>query len=242
LWRIIMAKNYYSILGVSSSASPDEVRSAYRRLSKEFHPDHYSGGSKIFQEIHQAYLVLGNPERRRQYEQGVTKIPIRVPARPQSYREPEPLIPEDGPHAEKPIDMGKISPVRSFHSFTPSMDEIFDWFWDNYTSLNQPKSGRIEQLTLEVPLTAEQALRGGNARVMVPARAVCPTCRGYGGVGPYECTRCAGEGAISGEVPIYIAFPPGLVKDHAVMIPLDRFGIRNLKLTVLFRPTDVDRI
>ena len=90
---------------------------------------------------------------------------------------------------------------------------------------------------MEVTLTPEQARRGGNARIMVPAQAVCPTCRGQGGVGFYECGRCAGEGVISGEMPISVSFPPGLVKDHAVMIPLDRFGIRNVHVTVLFRPT-----
>jgi hypothetical protein len=57
-------------------------------------------------------------------------------------------------------------------------------------------------------------------------------------VGPYECARCAGEGAITGEVPVSIAFPSGLNEDHAVMIPLERYGIRNLYLTVVFRPSD----
>ena len=74
----------------------------------------------------------------------------------------------------------------------------------------------------------------------IPAQAVCPTCRGYGGVGFYECARCAGEGVISGEMPISVSFPPGLAKDHAVMIPLDRFGVPNTHITVLFRPTDSD--
>jgi molecular chaperone DnaJ len=71
-------------------------------------------------------------------------------------------------------------------------------------------------MTLEVTLTPEQARRGGNARIILPARAVCPTCRGHSGVGLYECLRCAGE------MPISVAFPPGLTKDHAVVIPLDR--------------------
>ena len=75
---------------------------------------------------------------------------------------------------------------------------------------------------------------------MVPARAVCPACRGQGGVGLYECLRCAGEGVISGEVPVTVSFPPGLTHDHAVMIALDRFGIRNLHITVLFRPTGIE--
>ena len=229
-----MAKSYYAILGVSSGATADEIRSAYRRLVKEFHPDHYAGGSEVFRDIQEAYSVLADVERRRQYERSIKKARVRAPVGGARYPEPEPLIPE-----EEPIDIGEISPVRSFQTFAPSFDEIFDWLWHNFSSLDQPKSARIQHLTLEVPLTAEQALCGGNARIMVPARAVCPTCHGCGGVGLYECSRCAGEGAIAGEVPISIAFPPGLTKDHAVMIPLDRFGIRNLQLTVIFRPTGV---
>jgi DnaJ-class molecular chaperone len=152
-----------------------------------------------------------------------------------TYPEPEPLIPE-----RDPVDIGEISPVRSFQSFTPSFDEIFDWLWRNFSDITQPKSARVQNLTLEVTLTAEQARRGGNARIMAPAQAVCPACRGHGGVGFYECARCAGEGIISGEMPLSVAFPPGLTKDHAVMIPLDRFGIRNVHITVLFRPTGID--
>lgn len=230
-----MAKSYYAILGIRSSAAADEIRASYHRLAREFHPDHHSGGSEIFQEIQEAYSVLGNPQRRHQYEKHITKTPLKRPVKPEPYPESEPVTPEQGP-----VDIGKISPVRSFQSFTPSFDEIFDWLWANFSSLDQPKSGRVENLTVEILLTAEQANSGGTARVMVPARALCPTCRGYGGAGPYECVRCAGEGAIVGEVPLCVAFPPGLAQDHAVMIPLDRFGIGNLHLTVLFRPSGAD--
>ena len=227
-----MAKNYFTILGISPTATADEIRSTYRRLVKEFHPDYYAGGSETFRDIQEAYSVLGNTRRRREYERKISKVSLRRPLGRTRYPEPEPLIPE-----ERPIDIGEISPVRSFQSFSSSYDEIFDWLWHNFSSLEQPKSGRVKELTLEVTLTPEQARRGGNARIMVPAQAVCPTCRGQGGVGFYECTRCVGEGAISGEMPLSVAFPPGLTKDHAVMIPLDRFGIRNTHITVLFRPT-----
>jgi molecular chaperone DnaJ len=231
-----MAKSYFIILGVSPGATDDEIKSAYRRLAKEFHPDHYAGGNETFREIQEAYSVLGNVRRRREYEQQISKKPINVSVkRPTHYPEPEPLIPEP-----RPIDVGAISPVRSFQTFSPSFDEVFDWLWSNFSSLTRPKSGRIQNVTFEVPLTREQAFRGGTARVMVPAKSVCPTCRGYGGIGLYECSRCAGEGEISGEMPVSISFPPGLTKDHAVMIPLDRFGIRNLHMTVLFRPTDAN--
>jgi DnaJ-class molecular chaperone len=232
-----MAKSYYAILEVRSNASPAEIRSAYRRLAKEFHPDHYRGGSKPFRKIQEAYAVLGNPDRRKAYENSLSEVRIRRSTvyAPHPRKEPEPLVPD-----EKPVDMGDISPVRSFETFRPSYDEIYDWLWDNFSSIAQSKTERVQSLTLEVPLTRQQAQRGGNARVMVPARSICPICRGYGNVGLYECYRCAGEGAISGEIPISIAFPPGLKQDHSVIVPLERFGIRNLHLTVLFRPGEVN--
>jgi DnaJ-class molecular chaperone len=227
-----MAKSYFAILGISSGSTADEVRSAYRRLAKEYHPDHYSGSSDRFRDIQEAYSVLGNNRRRREYEQNIRKATPKKSFRSTDYPEPEPLIPE-----QRPVDLGNISPVRSFQSFTPSFDEIFDRLWSSFSDLTQPKSGHVQNLTLEVTLTPEQARRGGNARIMVPSQAYCPACRGDGSVGYYECPRCAGEGVISGEMPIAVSFPPGLTKEHAVMIPLDRFGIRNVHVTVLFRPT-----
>lgn len=147
--------------------------------------------------------------------------------------EPEPLIPEN-----RPIDLGGMSPIRSFETHTPSFEEAFDWLWSNYSNVGAPKSGRVQHLTLKLPLTREQALGGRNARVMVPVRTLCPTCRGYGHIGYDDCHQCAGEGAISGEAPIFVLFPPGLTKDHFVIISLGRLEIRNLHFTVLFRPRD----
>ena len=104
-----MAKSYFAILGISSGATADEIRSAYRRLAKEFHPDHYAGGSDRFQEVQEAYSVLGNRRRRREYEQRIRKVSPKTPLRRSSYPAPEPLIPEDNP-----VDLGEVSPVRSF--------------------------------------------------------------------------------------------------------------------------------
>jgi len=71
-----MAKSYFAILGISSGATADEVRSAYRRLAKEYHPDYYAGGSERFQDIQEAYAVLGNNRRRHDYEQSIRKASL----------------------------------------------------------------------------------------------------------------------------------------------------------------------
>jgi DnaJ-class molecular chaperone len=229
-----MAKSYYAILGISSSAKSNEIKATYRRLIKEFHPDNYSGGSNIFQQIQEAYSVLSDNQERRRYDQNLMIAKTRVPFRDKFSPEPEHPLPE-----RQSANIDDISLVRSFHTFTPSFEEIFDWLWNNFSTLNYPKSGWVQNLTIEVPVTKEQMLSGGIARVMIPVRALCKICQGYGKVGPYECTRCAGEGAIVGEVPISVALPPGLKEDHAVLIPLDRYGIRNLHLTVLFYLTNI---
>jgi len=235
-----MPKSYFAILGVSSGASAEEIRSAYRRLAKTYHPDRFSGDSEPFRQVQEAYAVLSDERRRHAYEQSIDRAATPRPARwPPSYSDPapEPLIPES-----RPTDLGEISPVTSFHTFTPSFDEIFDRLWQGLGDTGHWKSGRLQHLTLEVPLTRQQAWAGGTARVIVPARTVCPTCRGFGSVGPFMCARCGGQGHVSGEIPVSVDFPSGLVADHAVVIPLQRFGINDLRLTVLFRPTDADRL
>lgn len=230
-----MGKSYFAILGVSADAPGDEIRSAYRRLAKEYHPDLYSGGSDAFHRIQEAYAVLSNPVRRRAYENRVHR-PTPHTARPADRRDPrpapEPLVPEP-----TPVDLGDISPVRSFHTVMPSVEEIVDWLDADINRSIQSRSGRVEHLTMEIRLTREDAFRGARARIMVPARTVCPTCGGYGGVGTCACARCGGWGVLERDVPIAVDAPPGLIRDHAVMIPLTRFGIRNTRLTVVFRPT-----
>ena len=64
-----MAKDYYDILGVSRTASPAEIKQAFRKLAHQHHPDKGGGDEQKFKEINAAYQVLSNPEKRRQYDQ-----------------------------------------------------------------------------------------------------------------------------------------------------------------------------
>jgi len=229
-----MAKNYYAILGISSRAQNDDIKAAYRRLIKEYHPDSYSGGSDIFRQIQEAYAVINNDQARREYDENIIPARTEIPSGHSFSAKPAPRL-----SGKEATDLDDFSLARSFQTFTPSFDEIFDWLWNNFSTFSYPKSGHMQNLTLEIPLSPEQALLGGNVRIMVPAKAICNTCRGRGSIGPYDCPRCAGEGAIVGEVPVLVSFQPGLRANQAVIIPLDRYGIRNLYLTVLFCLTGI---
>ena len=70
-----MAKNYYIVLGLSTGASPGEIRDAYRHLAKKYHPDHYGANSAPFFEIQEAYNILSDPDKKYSYDQTLKKVP-----------------------------------------------------------------------------------------------------------------------------------------------------------------------
>jgi len=148
-------------------------------------------------------------------------------------KRPPPVEPLD--RAGPRTDLGDVSLTRSFRSVSPSFEELFERRWRNFTGRGMPKAERPRAFAAEITLTPEEAAYGGQARIRVPAHARCPTCGGRGAVGPYECWRCAGAGAVAGELPVNVSFPGGIQSDHETRIPRDRFGIGNLHLTVRFR-------
>jgi molecular chaperone DnaJ len=234
-----MRKNYYFILRLAPEATQEQIRSAYRRRALELHPDLTGLGSDQFLELQEAYDVLSDPVRRQIYDRDAEEIPIR---RMEARRPTETIIQRR--HRGEPLmtdrpprEPGGISLFGSFETFSPSLDEVLERLWSNFTLLTRPKAERLESLNVEVPLSPQQAFAGGEVRIMVPARVACPACRGHGNIGPYECPRCEGHGALTGEYPLRVNYPAGLQGDYLVPISLDRFGIENFCLTVLFRPT-----
>jgi molecular chaperone DnaJ len=234
-----MRKNYYLILRLAPDATMDQIRSAFRRRALELHPDLSGAESDQFIELQEAYDVLSDPARRAIYDRETEEIPIRrMPARPAETviarrHRAEPLT-----TARPAAGFEEKSLFRSFETFSPSLDEIFERLWSNFDLLTRPKAERLESLNVEVPLSPRQAFAGGDVRILVPARLVCPACGGHGSVGPYECSHCEGHGAVTGEYPVTVGYPAGLQQDYIVRLSLDRFGIQNFYLTVRFRPTE----
>jgi DnaJ-class molecular chaperone len=229
--------NYYVILGVPFDASAAQIKAAYRQKAKELHPDHYGADDSPFVAVQKAYSVLGDAGRRREYDRKIRpERSTRRPSRPSpdvvDLRRPpgEPLIPEG-----RPADLGHVSLTRSFETFSPSFEEIYDRLWGNFFGRSRPKAEGVERLTVEIPVSRAQAAEGGYARVLVPAVVRCPRCGGRGGLGPCECWRCGGHGALREEFPVSIEFPAGMMDRYVVTVSLEKLGIRNLYLAVCFR-------
>ncbi len=233
-----MAKNYYAILGVSPTATFDEIRSAYRNRAKQYHPDYFGKNSAPFLGVQEAYDVLGDPSNRRSYDSSLHEAGIKI--RSGGQAEPviirsraataEPLIP-----SRRPVDLRRVFPQTSFRSYSPSFDEIFEDLWDFFDRPAETKSEKFRTITMEVLLTRDQANRGGRVQIRMPLQHPCATCNGTGEVGPFQCWNCGGTGSALNEFSLEIEYPPGIQDCYRIAIPLDRYGISGLCPVLLFR-------
>jgi molecular chaperone DnaJ len=233
-----MAKNYYAILGVSPTATFDEIRSAYRRRAKRYHPDHFGRDSAQFLGVQEAYDVLGDPSNRSSYDRTLREGGIKIRSGAQS--EPvvirtrntmaEPLRP-----ARRPMNLGRVFPQTSFQHYHPSFEEMFENLWDFSDRPAETKSERFRTLTMEIRLTRDQANRGGRVQVRMPIQHPCSTCNGSGDVGPFLCWNCGGTGSDQNEFALEIEYPPGIQDFYRIAMPLDRYGIFDLCPVLLFR-------
>jgi molecular chaperone DnaJ len=205
------------------------------------HPDLSAWESARFTELQEAYSVLSDEAARHDYDSRLhasSASEERFQSRPEplTRREisPEPLIPQ-----HRQANLHDISLTDSFQTFTPSFEEIFDHLLSNFTRETRPKHEITQSLNIEVVVSPDQARVGGRARILVPARLVCPDCRGRGGSAFFECLQCGGEGTISGEYPLAVSFPPFGRGDYVVSYPLEDFGIESLYLTIHFRMSEV---
>lgn len=233
-----MKKDYYLILRLTPKATADEIRSAYRRRALEVHPDISGAGSSPFLELQEAYAVLSDPARRAAYDREAGEIPIRY--RPAARGAGGVILQR---HRGEPLAATRdeaTSRSRSFESHRPSFEERLEHLWSDCAFPTQPQMERMENLTVDVPLSPRQAIEGGAVRILVPVRMVCRACGGGegGNAGFHECRHCEGQGAVRGEYPVTVRYPAGLQGDYFVRIPLDRVGIPGRHLNVRLRPVE----
>jgi len=233
-----MAKNYYAILGVSPTATFDEIRSAYRQRAKRYHPDYFGKDSVPFLGVQEAYDVLGDPSNRSSYDstlrEGGIKIRSGGRSEPMVIRPRRPAV-EPLTSIRKPMDLGRVFPQTSFEDYRPSFEEIFDSLWSFPDRPPETKSEKFRTLTMEIRLTREQANRGGRLQISMPVRHPCSTCNGSGDVGPFQCRHCSGTGSALREFSLHFEYPAGIRDFYQFAIPLQRYGVPGLCLILLFR-------
>ncbi|SEM49682.1 molecular chaperone DnaJ [Ligilactobacillus sp. WC1T17] len=168
----------YDVLGVSKDASADEIKKAYRKLSKKYHPDlnHEPGAEAKFKEVNEAYEILSDPQKKAQYDQF-------------------------GSMGGQGQDFGGFG-GQGFGDFSGfgGFSDIFDSFFGGGGASRNPNAPRQgSDLQYEMNLTFEEAIFGKTTEIQYTRDETCDTCHGNGarpGTSPQTCSRCGGRGFI----------------------------------------------
>jgi len=169
-------KDYYEVLGIDRNASKDEIKRAYHRLAHKFHPDKKGGDEQKFKEVNEAYQVLSNEQKRKQYDQ----------------------FGNVSGTGQGPGTAGwDFSGFRGFDDV--EVGDIFETFFGQggFRSGGGRRRGRDISIDIDVPF--QEAVFGTERRVLIRKHAVCDECGGTGaekGTSEISCTACHGAGTV----------------------------------------------
>jgi molecular chaperone DnaJ len=172
-----MARDYYEILGVDRNTDKEEIKRAYRRLARKYHPDvnKEAGADERFKEINRAYEVLSEPETRARYD-----------------RFGEAGVSSGGGGSPDMGDMGGFA-------------DIFESFFSGFSNTGQQQTRRRsgptrgEDLRFDLKLEFREAVFGGEKQIKISHLETCGTCSGSGakpGTRPRTCGTCSGTGQV----------------------------------------------
>ena len=199
-------KDYYATLGVKKTATSDEIRKAFRKAARRYHPDVNPGDKKAeekFKEISEANDVLSDEKKRKVYDQVGFYSDQIDPAQAEAYAR------QQSAGGQPPVDFGGFD----FSGFqggagpeqgagSQSWGSFKDIFSGIFSGAQQPQRARGPQpgTDLEYQATVDfwTAIRGGQARIQVNRQETCPTCHGQASTGgPTQCSECNGTGQVT---------------------------------------------
>jgi molecular chaperone DnaJ len=176
-----MADELYKTLGVSKKATDEEIKKAYRKLARKYHPDRNPGDARAeekFKEISAAYDVLSDPEKRKEYDAG-------------------PAFGGFGGFGGGQGPFGGAGQGAGGFASADLGDIFSSIFSRGGGGRGQAQQVRGRDLETEVPLSFDQAVNGDQVSITVPKSSRCATCHGSGakpGTAPVTCPRCEGRG------------------------------------------------
>lgn len=210
----VRTKDYYDVLGVSRSASTDEIKTAYRKLARKFHPDLNPGdkaAEESFKEIQEAYDVLSDSGDRELYDEYVENwravkqsggaSAAGTGRRPSGYR---PTGAGQGGVNFEDFDFS------GFGGGGGAGFDIFEEMFNRSRTGRSRRASRGQDVEAELELSLEEAHRGVRRTIQLQAAEVCPTCSGTGVKDQKPCPTCGGAGQVLKPKTIEVTIPAGV--------------------------------
>ena len=188
-------KDFYKTLGVSEKAKQDEIKKTYRKLAKKYHPDANASNPKAaerFKEIGEAYSVLSDPEKRKQYD-NMRRLGSFGFGRGRE-------APKSGAPGPQPGGGFSFEDLQGFGGLGDIFTSIFDRGAKGTDDRRPTGPRKGQNVEYVVEISFKTAVQGGKISIDVPITEGCATCGGTGaspGTGTKSCTECSGTGAIS---------------------------------------------
>jgi DnaJ-class molecular chaperone len=206
-------RDYYAVLGVPRTATPDEIKKAFRRLARQYHPDLHGGSKKAemekkFKELNEAHEILSDPDKRKKYD--------RYGHRWQEADAYEKAREQAG------AGQGGASGFQWRQESAQDEGQDFGDFFENLFRRGggRTQGGRSgpfegfaiqgEDLETTVRLTLREVLTGVSRRVQLSEPVPCPTCGGTGRQRGKLCPTCGGTGTRTEVRTIDVKIPPGV--------------------------------
>ncbi len=197
-------RDYYQILGLTKSASADDIKKAYRRLARQYHPDLHTGARKAemekkFKELNEAHEILSDPEKRRKYDQYGAQWE-QAEAFERAKQEAQARARATGTEAEFSFGGGE------------GFGDIFGTFFGGRRTRSATRGVGVpgDDLETDVEITLRDVLTGTTKRITLTQRTGCSTCTGNGTVKGRPCPKCLGSGQRLESRQIDVKIPAGV--------------------------------
>jgi len=205
-------KDYYALLGIGRTAADKDIKQAYRRLARKYHPDVNPGDKSAenrFKEINEAYEVLSDPEKRKKYDQFGDKWQF-ADQFAKAGQGTQWDFGRGGGGGYTTYDFGDVG----------DLGDIFGGIFQGFgtgagTARRTAKPRSIEH---PVDVTLEEAYQGTKRVIQLQSEEPCSTCGGTGRVGRARCTTCGGAGRLLKPRRLEVKIPPGVADGSRVRI------------------------
>ncbi len=207
-------KNYYSILGVTPDSSDAEIKSAYRKLARKFHPDVNPYGTERFKDITEAYEILSDAKKRMHYDtlNGFFKSAPEQEQHTSSQK-------AQSEYQKKASSQKHTEPKMSKEEFSKKINDIFEEFSKPKPKKEKPAPKRGDDLYEDISITIKEAVNGAERVVNVVHSSECPNCKGRKFINGTLCHVCGGSGEKKEHKKITVKIPKNIRNGAKLRIP-----------------------